>query len=207
MTAVRRTCAVPDLGEALTLALTAVEELFVALGMAAKTGGLLVPLPEPLLGRAALGAAVRVAWAVAPTQSGPGRPLPQLLAPDGRTRHAPLRFVEIDPDDLAVLNGAAAELGRCLLPGSGAEELATVLEQHAAGRDTTAGALVFQLARVLGLLDLEWTADVELLYHRVAAAAPDDAVLTSAEEAAYQRTAGRFEAMWAPGSGVTQFPD
>jgi hypothetical protein len=198
---------VPDLGEALTSALMATEEMFVAVGMAVKFGGLATPLPPPLHGRAALGAAVRVAWAVAPTQSGPGRVLPRLLAPDGRTHHAPLRFVELDPTDLEVLGAAASSLGRCLLPGAGMEELGAVLEQHAAARDTTVGALVFQLARLHGLLDLEWTDDVDMLHTRISAAGSSDVVLTSAEEAAYQRTAGRFDAMWAAGSGVTSFPD
>jgi hypothetical protein len=207
VSAARRTCVVPDLGEALTAALMSTEEMFVAVGMAVKFGGLVTPLPPPLDGRTALGAAVRVAWAVAPTQSGPGRVLPRLLAPDGRTRHVALRFVELDPADLEVLGAAARAVGRCVLPGAGVDELTAVLEQHAAGRDTTVGALVFQLARLHGLLDLAWTDDVALLYSRICAAGPADVVLTSAEEAAYQRTAGRFDGMWTPGSGAIRFTD
>lgn len=205
VTAARRICVVPDLGDALSGALRSVEELFVALGIAAKFRAL--PVPEPLAGGVALGAAVRVAWAVAPTQSARRRVLPRLLGPDGRTPHAPLRFFEVDAADLSVLGAAAAVLGGILLPGAADGELAAVLADHARGADTTPGSLVVQLARLHGLLDLEWTDDVELLHARIAAAGPVDVVLTPAEEAAYRRTVERFDAMWAAGSGVAPFLD
>jgi hypothetical protein len=192
----------------LTGALTATEELFVALGMAAKFGGLATPPPVPLRGGVALGAAVRIAWAVAPTQSTARmRTLPRLFGSDGRTAYVPLRFVDVDPVDLEVLGDAAAALGRSLLPGSGSGDVAALLDQHARGHDTTAGALVVQLARLHGLLDLAWTEDVELLHARLTVESAVDVVLTRPEEAAYWRTAERFDAMWAPGSGVARFPD
>jgi hypothetical protein len=205
VSAARRTCVVPDLGDALTGALRSVEELFVALGIAAKFRAL--PVPEPLAGGVALGAAVRVAWAIAPTQSARRRVLPRLLAPDGRTAHAPLRFFEVDAADLAVLGAAAAVLGGALLPGSADGQLAGVLTDHARGCDTTAGALVVQLARLHGLLDLAWTDDVQLLHARIAAVGPVDVVLTPMEDAAYRRTVERFDAMWAAGSGVAPYLD
>jgi hypothetical protein len=205
VSAARRTCVVPDLGDGLTGALRSVEELFVALGIAAKFRAL--PVPDPLAGGVALGAAVRIAWAVAPTQSARRRVLPRLLAPDGRAAHAPLRFFEVDPQDLAVLGVSAAVFGRALLPGSGQGELAAVLTDHARGCDTTPGALVVQLARLHGLLDLEWTDDVALLHARIASAGPVDVVLSSAEEAAYRRTVERFDAMWAAGSGMAPYRD
>jgi hypothetical protein len=196
---------VPDLGDALTGALRSVEELFVALGIAAKFRAL--PVPEPLAGGVALGAAVRVAWAIAPTQSARRRVLPRLLSSDGRTAHAPLRFFEVDAADLAVLGAAAAVLGGALLPGSADGQLAGVLTDHARGCDTTAGALVVQLARLHGLLDLAWTDDVQLLHARIAAVGPVDVVLTPMEDAAYRRTVERFDAMWAAGSGVAPYLD
>jgi hypothetical protein len=205
VSAARRTCVVPDLGDALTGALRSVEELFVALGIAAKFRNL--PVPHPLAGGVALGAAVRVAWAIAPTQSARRRVLPRLLAPDGRTPHAPLRFFDVDAEDLAVLGAAAAVLGRALLPGSPDAPLAAVLADHARGCETTAGALIVQLARLHGLLDLEWTEDVELLHARIAAAGPVDVALAPTEDAAYRRTVERFDAMWAAGSGVAPFLD
>jgi hypothetical protein len=133
--------------------------------------------------------------------------LPRLLGPDGRAQHVPLRFFEIDPEDLAALGAAAAVLGRVLLPGSGSGELAAVLADHARGCDTTPGALVVELARLHGLLDLAWTDDVELLHARIVGAGPVDVILTPAEEAAYRRTVERFDAMWAAGSGVAPFLD
>ncbi|HEV7826754.1 MAG TPA: hypothetical protein VGP02_17815 [Mycobacteriales bacterium] len=197
----RRRCAVPDLGSELTTAMTAVEELFVALGMAAKFGQLLVPLPAPLAGGAALGAAVRIAWAVAPTQSVRTTVRPRLLGPDGRCPHTSLRFVDVSPADLDILGAAAVALGHCLLPGSGHGEVAALVAEHARARDTTAGALVTELARLHGLLDLAWTGDVELLDVRMTeAGAVGVLVLSSAEEAAYQRTAARFAAMWGAGA-------
>jgi hypothetical protein len=205
VSAARRTCVVPDLGDALTGALRSVEELFVALGIAAKFRNL--PVPDPLAGGVALGAAVRVAWAIAPTQSARRRVLPRLLAPDGRTAHAPLRFFEVDAADLAVLGAAAAVLGGALLPGAADGQLAGVLTDHARGCDTTAGSLVVQLARLHGLLDLPWTDDVQLLHARIAAAGTVDVVLTQTEDAAYRRTVERFDAMWAAGSGVAPFLD
>jgi hypothetical protein len=170
--------------------------------MAAKFGGLSSPLPAPLAGGVALGSAVRIAWAVAPTQSVRVGGLPRLLAPDGRFGHAPLRFVDLDAADLDALGAAAAVLGWAILPGSGAVQLAAVVDDHARACDTTAGALVTQLARLHGLLDLEWTADVQLLYQTIAAAGAADVVLTPVEEEAYRRTAERFHAMWSSGSDV-----
>jgi hypothetical protein len=191
---------------ALTGALTEIEELFVAVGMAAKFGGLAVPLPVPLRGGVALGAAVRIAWAVAPTQTTRARTLPRLFGSDGRTAYVPLRFLDVDPVDLDVLGASAAALGRSMLPGSRSGDLAVLLDQHARGRDTTAGALVVQVARLHGLLDLAWTDDVELLHTRITADGAD-VVLTQLEEEAYWRTAERFDAMWAAGSGVATYPD
>ncbi|HEY0487304.1 MAG TPA: hypothetical protein VGD72_13745 [Mycobacteriales bacterium] len=201
MSAARRRCAVPDLGGDLTRALTVVEELFVALGMASKFGQLHLALPVPLAGGVALGAAVRVAWAVAPTQSGRTAVRPRLLASDGRCPRTPVRFVEVASADLDALGTAAVALGRSLLPGSGCGELAIMLAEHARSRDTTAGGLVTELARLHGLLDLAWTEDVELLHARIARdGTADVVVLTAAEEAAHQRTAMRFDVMWRAGA-------
>jgi hypothetical protein len=54
-----------------------------------------------------------------------------------------------------------------------------------------------------GMLDSADTDDTALLRPRLTAAGPGaDVVLTTGEEAAYQRSVDRFNHMWASGSGV-----
>jgi len=67
--------------------------------------------------------------------------------------------------------------------------------------------LVERIARVAGLLDLEWTQDADVLHARLSAGdgRGGDVVLTDAEEAASQRTAERLNRMWALGSGLSRF--
>ena len=122
----------------------------------------------------------------------------------------PLRLVEVDEQDLAVLAAAAAVLGRELATRPHGE----LAEAMDAGADAARGdygpaptpvQLVETLARVHGLLDLASTADTELLTARIAAAGRDDVVLTAAEAAAYERIADRFNGMWALSDPLSRF--
>jgi hypothetical protein len=199
-----RTCRVPDLGDDLAPTLTRAGELFVGLDAVADEGAEL-PTPATLVARvgrqgrpwaAAGAAAARLRDAIAPTpraRAGPAR----LYAPGGRHEHRPLRFVQVDPDDLAAIGAAVAALGEDLARNPHGDA-ASLLDQHAhrgPHQWETAADLVEQLARVHGLLDLAWTDDVALLHARLAGT-EGNVVLDDAEEAAYQRTTGRLDAMW-----------
>jgi hypothetical protein len=105
---------------------------------------------------------------------------------------------------------AAAVLGRELATRPHSE----LVEAMEAGADAARGdygqaptpvQLVATLARVHGLLDLAITADTELLTARIAAAGRNDVVLTTAEAAAYQRIADRFNGMWALSDPLSRF--
>jgi hypothetical protein len=169
-----------------------------------------------------LGAVQRLHDAIGPTQTlvdergarvepridGPGAG--RLLAPDGDYQHRPLRLAQLEVDDLKLLSAAAARLG-----------LTLALDPHSELADAiTAGAeaagigyrpppapteVVAGLARVLGLLDLEVTADTTLLTARLEAAAGAGVVLTRSEELAYERLATRFNGLWAADDGVAPF--
>jgi hypothetical protein len=134
----------------------------------------------------------------------------QVLGSDGAYQHRPLRLVELAVADLELLSTAAAAMG-----------LALALDPHSELADAiTAGAeaagigyrpppapteVVAGLARVLGLLDLEVTADTTLLTARLEAAAGAGVVLTRSEELAYERLATRFNGLWAADDGVAPF--
>jgi hypothetical protein len=119
----------------------------------------------------------------------------------------PLRFVEVDPDDLAAIAAAAGALGQDLAAHPYGDA-ADVLGDYAGSRDahahTSPAELVERLARVHGLLDLAWTDDVELLRARIVDAG-GDVVLDEDGEAAYQRTATRLNGMWTSGSGLDRY--
>jgi hypothetical protein len=204
----------PDLDDELTHALGQLEELLLTLSAWEDGPDAPLTLPAPLADRQVLAALQRVAAVVAPTQTraettaspGWGR----LLGPDRRYEHLPLRLVEVDEQDLAMLADAAAVLGRELATHPQGE-LAEAME---AGADAARGAsgsaptpvqLVETLARVHGLLDLAITADTELLTARIAAAGRGDVVLTAVEAAAYQRIADRFNGMWALSDPLSRF--
>jgi hypothetical protein len=152
-------------------------------------------------------AAARLWDTVAPTQGERAADLPRLYAPDGRYEHLPLRFAEIDPDDLATLAAATRALGHDLAARPHGDT-ADILGDYARGRDgytrTSPAELVTRLARVHGLLDLGWTDDTVLLRGRLAGA-DGDVVLDVAAEAAYQRTADQLNGMWTAGSGLDRY--
>ncbi len=197
-----RMVVLPDLDTEFTAALAEVEELLMTLRWQ-ETGDPddLVAHPPALGGGVALQALRRVADTVRSTQTNPeastgGR----LLGPDGRYEHVPLQFVRMRAADIDALSAAAAALGEPVRT----EAVTDALRLHAGHRaqdrkfpDPDA-ALVALVARVAGVLDLEWTRDTELLRDRLEQ--PDDAagdvVLTVAEETAYERVVTRFNRMW-----------
>jgi len=202
-----------DLDEEFTAALGEVEELLLTLRWQ-ETGDpdVLVVHPAALGGGVALQALRRVADTVRPTQTDPDTATGgRLLGPDGRYEHVPLRFVRLRTADIDALSAAAAALGETVR----SEEITDALRLHAGHQaqdrrfPDPVAALVALVARVAGVLDLEWTRDAELLRARLGQLAADDAagdvVLTAAEEAAYQRVVTRFNQMWTLADPVERF--
>ena len=209
----RRSVLVPDLDDELIVVLNQVEELLLVLDFDQHPAGAHVDageplvLPAPLADRVALDALNRVQAAVAPTQTRHDRATPaggRLLGADGRYEHRPLRLIHLEETDLQMLAAAAAVLGRelAIRPHSTLSEAMTDGAEAAGGVNPygpapTPQVLVETLARAHGLLDLAVTADTRALAARVTDLDHHDVVLTSDEEAAYQRLADRFNAMWA----------
>jgi hypothetical protein len=220
-----RTVLIPDLDDELVHALAQVEELLLTLSVWEDDPHDAIVLPTPLAGRVALHALERVQDAVGPTQTRSGRPAPvggRLLGPDGRDEHRPLRLVDLDPADLAVLAAAAAVLGRELATrphGDLADAVAAGAEAAAPvyGPTPTGVQLVEALARAHGLLDLPDTDDTVLLRARLTqppaldpitgqpTGQPADIVLTRTEDAAYARLADRMNAIWALANPLDRF--
>lgn len=163
----------------------------------------------------------------------PPPPGGRLLGPDGRSERRPLRLVTLDPADLHVLAAAAAVLGVELATRSGSE-LCEAMDVGAdaageitpsttpsgavpgvtpdvvpaavsSGSPTSAASLVEALARAHGLLDLVGTDDTRVLAARVADLDHGDVVLNAAEDAAYERLAGRFTTMWTSADPPTRW--
>lgn len=193
---------VPDLGDELLYAIGQVEELLLTLAVWEQEDG--AEFPEPFAGGVALAALDEVASAVRPTQSRDERePVPgRLLGPDGRYEHMPLRFVRIPGAHLEVLEHAAQVLA---LGGSGNDDLADALDQHAENR-ISRDALAGSLSRTVSLLGLAWDDDVQTLWGAVTAHPSScDVVLRAGEEQAYRRVAGRVNTLWAYGSPIDRF--
>jgi len=152
-------------------------------------------LPPPLAHNHALNAVQRLLRALAGTQgrdSAQGR----LLAPDGRYEHAPVTFIDVATDDIATIAVTARMIGS----PSASEDLCDAIEEIGGAvyplAAMTRAELASGLARITGLLDLAWTPELERLH---------DVTLTVEEEAAYQATVDRFNAMWALSSGIDRF--
>jgi len=204
----QRTCAVPDLGGELLDPLRVTEEVLLGLAGWESDGasdGLGAPLPPPLAHNRALDAVQRLLRALAGTQgrdSARGR----LLAPDGRYEHAPVTFIDVATDDIATIAATARMIGS----PSASEDLFDAIEENSGAvyplPAMTRAELASGLARTAGLLDLAWTPELERLHARLSQTEPgDDVTLTVEEEAAYQATVDRFNAMWALSSGVDRF--
>lgn len=211
------TCRVllPDLDGELTRAMQLFEELLLTLSGWEEDDAEL-RLPAPLAGDLALAAFQRLWRDVVAAERAEGRG--RLLAPAdagrpgllgaagaGHYEHLPLHLAELPDDDVTVLAAVVRALGAPNAP----EEMAEALSSAAVAADQPqldSSAVVTRLAQLVGLLDLAWTEDAELLAPRLAeVAAGRDVVLDPAEEAAYQRTANRLNSMWSLGSPVERF--
>lgn len=116
-----------------------------------------------------------------------------MLAPDGRYEQNPLVPVQLAAADLDVLGRAARGLGaaaRTFAVGDALEEASHI------GPHLTPTALVEHVARLHGVLDLEFTEDARTLLPRLQDSLVSDVVLTPSEDAAYRRTADRINTMW-----------
>ena len=189
----------PDLGGTLVAALERLNDVLIALAIDEEDAG--VELPADLADGSALAAFARIWAAVQPTQGRVGEPLP--AGTDGRVEHILLTPVTVHTDDLAVL-GAAAALGTGVSRHDPAIEnvlLEFVRSDH--DRAETAADVADEVAQLHRLLDLPRADDAQLLHCRLAAAtAPAGAgevARTPAEEAAYQRTVDRINAIWSAG--------
>ena len=205
-----RVVVLPDLDKEFTAALADVEELLLTLRWQ-ETGDPddLVAHPAALGGGVALQALRRVADTVRPTQTDPDTATGgRLLGPDGRYEHVPLRFVRVRAADIDALSAAAAALGEPVRT----EAVTDALRLHAGHRPQDQqfpdpdAALVALVARVAGVLDLEWTRHAELLRARLEQPVDaGDVVLTAAEETAYQRVITRFNRMWTLADPIERF--
>lgn len=202
---------IPDLDDELCHTLNQVEELLLTLAQWEQDDEPL-DLPAPVARRRALDALNHVQAVISPTQTRTGRPAPtgRLLGPDGHYEHRPLRLVRLTTDDLAVLAATAAVLGQALATDPHGE----VAEALTAGAHAAAGEygpsprpvdLVEALSRIHGILDLAPTQDSTRLAELVATSGDHDLILTADDEAAYTRTADRFNAMWALSSSLDRF--
>jgi hypothetical protein len=203
---------IPDLDDDLCNALGQVEQLLLTLATWEEASDVPV-LSAPLAGWVALKALYRVQTVIKPTQSRADWPSPpgRILGPDGGPERRPLRLVQLDPTDVEVLGAAAAVLGQELA----LDPYGELFEAMAAGAEASAGVygpeplpvqLVEALARVHGLLDLVLTDDTARLTALLDAAGDTDVVLSPADEAAYIRTAERFNVMWGLSNGLDRFP-
>jgi hypothetical protein len=203
---------IPDLDDGLCNALGQVEQLLLTLATWEEASEVPV-LSAPLAGWVALKALYRVQAVISPTQTRADQPTPpgRVLGPDGSDAHRPVRLVALDPADVEVLGAAAAVLGRELA----LDPYGEMFEAMAAAAEAAAGVygpeplpvqLVEALARVHGLLDLAPTDDTARLTALLDAAGDTAVVLSRADEAAYIRTAERFNAMWGLSNGLDRFP-
>ncbi|MEJ8279859.1 hypothetical protein [Pseudonocardia spirodelae] len=164
----------------------------------------------PRTPRAWAGVDRRVRTVLAVLARDPGAPVatpaavrawPRLAAPLRAAQRRPayepgpcpdLCLVAVLPDDVDALGGLAAALGALRLPGADDAPL----RRAAAATSATPAAVVQELARVHGVLDLDLGAEGELLY---ALAGVRVARTTGVAAAAHDAVAARVGAMWAAG--------
>jgi hypothetical protein len=213
---------IPDLDNELCRVLDQVEEVLLTLAEWENDLDARAVLPAALAERVALAAVQQLQDVIGPTQTlvdergvviepriqGPGAG--RLWGPDGDCQHRPLRLVWVAVADLNVLAAAASTMGLTLALNPHSE----LADAIAAGAEASGSGyrpppaptdVVASLARVLGVLDLEATADTAMLITRLEAANGSDVILTPAEEAAYERLAGRFNALWATDTEIAPF--
>jgi hypothetical protein len=120
-------------------------------------------------------------------------PAVQLLGSAGTFELIPLRFVTLDDADLATVGQAIAALGRALLPAG--DELAAAALREFTAQSEAAADLVASFAQAHGLLDLAPDDDTRTLASLIVSRS-DPVILTSDQEAAYERLTGRALAMF-----------
>lgn len=213
---------IPDLDNELCRVLDQVEEVLLTLAEWESDPGERAVLPAALAQRTALAAVQHLQDVIGPTQTltdergvvieprieGPGAG--RLWGPDGGYEHRPLRLVSVAVTDLNVVAAAASTMGLTLALNPHSE----LADAIGAGAEASGGGyrpppaptdVVADLARILGVLDLAATADTAMLITRLEAANGSDVVLTPAEDVAYERLAGRFNALWAADTEIAPF--
>ncbi len=156
-------------------------------------------LPAPLGDPRALEAIERIQVAVgAAYRAIPAQP----VASGGRFQLVPLRWVRLDRADVATLGCIGRALGGALLPFG--EELIVDVLQELAGR-RTAQDLVVDVARLHGLVELEWDDDVAHLAERLAAGPTARTVVLDLADA-YRRVTDRIITIWHNGDVLARWP-
>jgi hypothetical protein len=147
--------------------------------------------PAPAgLGPDALEALRRVLGAVLAAER---TPAVQLLGAAGTFELVPLRVLDLDSGDLATVGQAIAALGHALLVKD--ELVSEVLREFSAGPHEAPSDQVASFARAHGILDLAPDDDTRT-FAAIVAAGTRPVVLTSHQEAAYERLTGRALAMF-----------
>ncbi len=147
--------------------------------------------PAPAgLGPDALEALRRILGAVLPAER---IPAVQLLGAAGTFELVPLRVLDLDPADLVTVGQAIAALGHALLDRN--ELVSEVLREFSVGPHQAPSDLVESFARAHGVLDLAADDDTRALAALIAAG-PGPVVLSSDQEAVYERLTGRALAMF-----------
>lgn len=211
---------VPDLDGELSAVLNVLEDLLLLLKGVHSSEGLAVAGPSPaapLVLSAAAEAVARLHRAVVPSQGLSGQPgRGRLLAPYGRYEHLPMSQIEIDPGDIDVVAEVTDLLSTCPAPRAVtnvADAVASELLRPLPGclaPVADRAATFAHLQRAVALLQVtapgETAIDIAVLRWPLTLAASGlDVALTEAQEAAYQRLASQFNAIWADGSALGAF--
>jgi hypothetical protein len=178
-----RLVAIPDTDGELVLWLDRLEELLITLSPLPGDPEDWEPPAPPLGDGSALAALQRLSVAVhAAERTEP----PALIAPNGRFELVPLRFVRVDPADIARVADGLAALGRATLAG-GDQLVADALADHAHHHRLAVAEFVAGCTRAHAVLDQPSNNDdadllVGLHWH-----SEERIVLNTVENAAYQR--------------------
>lgn len=124
-----------------------------------------------------------------------------LYGPDGRYQREPLRLVDVDPADIDRLGEVLVELRRVAIETGYRADIAEYLDDYLdayGGVDLEIGSLLELTARFHGMLDLEWSADHELIAMPAerARCGLEPVCLDENEERAYRGLRERWLSMW-----------
>jgi hypothetical protein len=196
-----RIVAVPDTDGELAMWLSRLEELLISVTAFDDEPDTGWDRPAAPFGDgAALIARQRILGAVLDAEHAPAA---ILIAPNGRFELTPVRFITVDPADLAVVAVALATFGRSTL--CGVDELVSdALADHAARYRLTVAELIVGCTRSHGLVDLVSDNDTMILADRLASAL-GPTVLTRHEHAAYLRLTERIITMFHGSDPLARF--